>query len=152
MSMLAPDHVGAPYQTFRRSFEEICAGEDPWIPLGKFMHQFFGEYSQSRQKLVHEPIDVTDHVTPEHFRWAVFCAASVEYLCERYEISCPAWAQDARYTLKEPWFYGIGADIPQGQERLRQTTPEPFTKRNIYCGDRTYRNKYERPNRRRAVS
>ena len=25
-------------QTFRRTFKEICAGESPWIPLGKLQH------------------------------------------------------------------------------------------------------------------
>jgi hypothetical protein len=24
-------------QTFRRSFEQICQGEDPWLPLGNFL-------------------------------------------------------------------------------------------------------------------
>jgi hypothetical protein len=35
------------------------------------------------------------------------------------------------------------ADLPRVQEKLRRTTPEPFAKRNIFCGDRVFNNKYE---------
>lgn len=59
-------------QTFRRSFEEICAGEAPWIPLGKFMHQFFGCFSHLRPELVEESIEVPENCSPEQFQWAVF--------------------------------------------------------------------------------
>ena len=147
-------HVGARYQTFQRSFEEICAGEDPWIPLGKFMHQFFGEYKEDRQALMDDPIMLPEQGTTEQFRWAVFCAASVEHLCTKYEISCPDWALHPCYTLDTPWYYGIGADLPKVQEKLRTTTPEEFSKRNIFVGNRTFRNKYEhegRQGRRRTA-
>jgi hypothetical protein len=100
-----------------------------------------------RRELVCEPIDVSDPHTPEQFRRAVFCAGSVEYLCKKYEVPCPEWALHPRYTLAEPWYYALGADLPQVQEKLRQTTPEEFARRNIYCGDRTYRNKYEHEGR-----
>jgi hypothetical protein len=130
-------------QTFRRSFKEICAGEAPWIPLGKFMHQFFGSFSPLRPELVEESIEIPDKCSPEQFQWAVFCAASVEYLCQKYNLVCPDWALSPRYFLENPWYYALGADIPRVQEKLRQTTPEPFTKRNIFCGDRVFNNKYE---------
>lgn len=130
-------------QTIRRSFEEICSGEAPWIPLGKFMHQFFGSLSHLRPQLVADPLEVPENCSPEQFRWAVFCAASVEYLCKKYSILCPEWALDSRYVLASPWYYAIGADLPHVQEKLRQTTPEPFVTRNIFCGDRVFNNKYE---------
>jgi len=130
-------------QTVRRSFAEICSGESPWIPLGKFMHQFFGSLSYLRLELMQEPVEPPANPTPEQFQWLVFCAASVDYLCTRYSITCPAWALHPHYTLKEPWYYGIGSDLPRVQEKLRQTTPEPFAKRNVFCGDRVFNNKYE---------
>lgn len=136
-----------PLQTFQRAFEQICTGEDPWIALGNFMHQFFGQYKHRREELVRDPIEVPEQVSPGLFRWAVFCAASVDYLCHIYDLSTPAWALDDRYRLAEPWYYGIGADLPQVQEKLRQTTPEAFSRRNVFCGDRTYRNKYEHQGR-----
>jgi len=132
-----------PLQTFKCSFEEICAGEAPWIPLGKFMHQFFGCFSHLRLELTKESIEIPDNHSLEQFQWAVFCAASVEYLCQKYNISCPEWALNPRYSLEEPWYYALGADLPRVQEKLRQTTPEPFAKRNIFCGNRVFNNKYE---------
>lgn len=135
-------------QTFKKSFEEICAGADPWLPLGNFMHQFFGYHKHLRLELMCEPVELTEHLSPEQFQWAVFCAASVEYLCEEYDLACPAWALDPRFSLEEPWYYALGADLPQVREKLRQTTPEPFRRRNVFCGDRTYRNKYEYTGRR----
>lgn len=130
-------------QTFRRSFMEICAGESPWIPLGKFMHQFFGSFSHLRLELVEESIEVPENCSSEQFRWAVFCAASVEYLSQKYNLTCPEWALSPQYSLEVPWYYDLGADLPRVQEKLRQTTPEPFIKRNIFCGDRVFNNKYE---------
>jgi len=130
-------------QTFRRSYAAILKGEDPWYPLGIFMHQFFGTYKHLRVQLVYDPIKVPEHPSPEQFQWAVFCAASVDYLCKKYDLECPAWALSSRYTLDEPWYYDINADRPEVQEGLHQTTPEEFARRNIFCGDRVYRNKYE---------
>lgn len=137
-------------QTIKRSFEQIIAEESPWIPLGKFMHQFFGVYKHLRLELMEESIEVPEQCSPEQFQWAVFCAASVEYLCNKYDLLCPTWALSSRYALLTPWYYAIGADLPQVQEKLRQTTPEPFTKRNIFCGDRVFNNKYEYQGRKTA--
>ena len=136
-----------PLQTFRRSYAQILSGEDPWIPLGNFMHQFFGYYKHLRPELMSEPIEVPENLSPEQFQWAVFCAASVEYLCKKYDILCPQWILDPLFSLEYPWYYALGAELPQVQEKLRQTTPEEFAKRNIFCGNRTYRNKYEHEGR-----
>ena len=142
---------GVPLQTFKRSFEQILMGKNPWIPLGNFMHQFFGTQKHRRFDLVCEPIEVPEQCPREQFQWAVFCAASAEYLCHKYEISCPAWALHLRYTLADPWYYAIGADMERVREKLRQTTPEEFARRNVFCGDRTYRNKYEYEGRRKTA-
>lgn len=136
-------------QTFQRSYAEILAGEDPWLPLGNFMHQFFGCYRDHRIELMHEPITVPEHVTLEQRQWAVFCAASVEYLCHLYSLACPTWVYD--YSLEEPWYYTMGPDHPKVREKLRQTTPEEFTKRNIFCGNRVFSNKYEKRDRHNAA-
>ena len=140
-----------PLQTFKRSFEKICAGVNPWLPLGNFMHQFFGEYQHLQQELVREPIELpAETLSQDILRWAVFCAASVEYLCHKYDLSCPEWAMNPRYVLNEPWYYAPKGDNPVVQEDLRKTTPKEFTNRNIFCGDRTYRNKYEFHGRKTA--
>jgi len=86
--------------------------------------------------------------TPEHdelWRWAVFCVAAAEYLCDRYGVAHPAWIEHPAYTLNEPW-YGFGMFkvlTPEYRTYLEQTTPEPLRRRNILGGDRVFANKYE---------
>ena len=136
-----------PLQTIRRSFEQICAVEEPWIALGNFLHQFFGQYKHRREELVRDPLEVPEPCSLEQFRWAAFCAGSVEHLCAKYAIPCPQWTLHPRYTLDEPWYYGIGTDQREVREELRTTTPEEFSRRQIFCGNRTFRNKYEHKGR-----
>jgi hypothetical protein len=127
----------------RESYREICDGEDPWIPLGNFMNDYFGNAPEMREELVKDPIQEPEDATSDQHRWAVFCAASVEYLCQKYGVSCPDWVHSPEYTLTEPWYYSLGAHKPHIRERLTRETPEPFTRRNIYCGSRIFANKYE---------
>jgi len=138
-------------QTMSVSYQEMCAGEDPWIPLGNFMNDFFGNFPDQREELVEEPIRLPEEPSEENLRWATFCAASVEYLCQKYELPCPEWVYDPVYQLSEPWYYSLGAHKPKVRERLMRTTPEPFVRRNIYCGDRMFVNKYELAQARRSA-
>ena len=143
--------ITVPFQTFARSFAEIRVGEDPWIALGKMMHQFFGAYRMFRAEIVRDPIEVPAEVSADLFQWAVFCAASVEYLCHIYDLECPAWAMEERYQLSEPWYYHLAADLDEVQHELRSTTPEEFARRNVYIGANPYRNKYERSRHRKSA-
>ena len=111
--------------------------------LGDFLNYWFGFATDQRAELVKEPIQEPAEVTPDLHQWAAFCAASVDYLCERYSIPCLAWVLQPTYTLSDPWFTGLGADKPQIQARLMQETPVPFARRNIFCGNRVFANKYE---------
>ena len=130
-------------QTMSISYQEICAGEGPWIALGNFMNDFFGNFTKQRLELVQDPIQLPTDANSEQWRWAVFCAASVEYLCQQYALPCPTWALNPAYMLDEPWYYALGAHKESVRERLRQRTPAEFTRRNIYCGNRMFANKYE---------
>lgn len=130
-------------QTISVAFEEIRTGVDPWLALGNFMNDFFGNYPERRDQLVADPLQTPEDVEHETWRWAVFCAASVEYLCQKYAIPCPEWANDPRYTLTEPWFNSPGAHKTTVREKLMLKTPPQFTRRNIYCGNRMFLNKYE---------
>ena len=131
-------------QTIATAYCRINAGEGPWIGLGDFMHDFFRSNPKRRTELVNEPIGMPENPTLQQRRWAIFCAAAVEYLCQKYSLPCPAWAQTAD-ALDEPWF---DFDSPWSQkehvrEMLREDTPEIFTRRNIYCGDRVFMNPHE---------
>jgi len=142
----------APLQTMKRVYAEILKGEEPWISLGNFMHQFFGSRKHLRAELVSDAIRVPKRCSFEQHKWAVFCAASVEYLCKEYAIPCPNWVHGSVYILADPWYYDLCADLPEVQEELRQTTPEEFTRRNIFCGSRTFDNKYEKKGRPRTAA
>ncbi len=130
-------------QTIAVAYQEICQGEMPWVALGNFMNDWFDYAKDRRAELVVDPIFLPAMPNAESLRWAAFCAASVEWLCEKYGVACPLWVQNPFYSLAEPWFDSPGAHKPQVRERLIQQTPEPFTRRNIYCGNRMFHNKYE---------
>jgi hypothetical protein len=130
-------------QTMAQTFQEICQGETPWVALGNFMNDWFDYAKDQRAQLVEASIFLPPSSNIDILRWAAFCAASVEWLCNRYGIPCPEWVENPAYFLPDPWFDSPGAHKPQVRERLIRQTPEPFTKRNIYCGNRMFNNKYE---------
>jgi hypothetical protein len=130
-------------QTMAITYDEICQGEEPWIPLGNFMNDFFGNFRDRREELIKDPIQEPSNISPELHRWAVFCAASVEWLCEHYGLPYPLWVNNPAYTLSQAWFDSPGAHKPEIRKWLIEETPEPFTRRNIYCGNRMFLNKYE---------
>lgn len=142
----------ASMQSLRRSYTHICQGEEPWIALGMFMHQFFGERRGHQDELLSESILLPEKPTGEQMQWAIFCAASAEYLSNKYSLECPPWAHDPAYrTVEQPWYHGLGADRARVQEKLRMSTPPEFARRNIFCGERVYANKYE-PSRVRRTA
>jgi len=129
--------------TMAVSYKEICEGRNPWVTIGMFMHDFFGNFTDRREALVKDAVQEPEHPTLIQHQWAVFCAASVEYLCQKYDISCPDWVYNSNYTLSEPWYNSPYADLPDVRQELEIETPEPFKRRNIYCSDRIYANKFE---------
>jgi hypothetical protein len=137
--MKSIDHL----QTMAIAYQEICQGETPWVALGNFMNAWFGYATDKRTQLVSDPISLPESLNTDTQRWAAFCAASVEWLSERYGIPCPTWVQNPCYNLAEPWFYSPGTHKPEVRIRLIKETPEPFTRRNIFCGNRMFANKYE---------
>ncbi len=133
------DHL----HTMAATFQDICQGEQPWIALGNFMNEWFDYAKDRRAELVATPLSLAEVPNQQQLRWAAFCAASVEYLCTRYSVLCPAWVYLPVYTLPEPWFDAPMAHKPEVRTYLIEQTPEPFTRRNIYCGNRMFANKYE---------
>ena len=107
------------------------------------MNDWFDYAIDRREQLVAGSIIVPEDADSNMLRWAAFCAASVEYLCKRYNVPCPSWVFNPTYHLSEPWFYSPAADVPEIRQWLIQQTSEPFTRRNIYCGNRIFDNKYE---------
>lgn len=126
-------------QTMALSFRQIQEQPyiDAWIPLGNFMNHWFGRWKIYRQQLVEDPLPIHNEKQLYDHRWATFCAASVIYLCDKYQVPCPAWPDAPIYHLQEPWFFFPNHDA------LLQSTPAAFASRNVFCGDDVYANKYE---------
>lgn len=123
--------------TISVAFQEICAGEDPWVALGNFLNYWWDYAKERRYALVADPLPESP---PEYQRWAAYCAASVEHLCHKYGEPCPQWVYDPKYVLPEPWYYHPKEKV---RNWLITTTPDEFKKRNIYSGNRMFLNKYE---------
>ena len=139
-------------QTMALTYQEICQGEHPWVALGNFMNDWFDYAKDRRTQLVADPIILPELSNDDALRWATFCTASVEWFCERYGVSCPSWVHTSTSCLPEPWFDAPNAHKPQIREWLIHHTPEPFTRRNIYCGNRMFANKYEFAEQYRRLS
>src|SRR5579859_7960322 len=132
-----------PLETMRWAYQQICAGKDPWTGLGSFSHAWYGYAKDRRAELVKDPLIKPELETEYTHRWGVFCAASVEFLCTCYQISCPDWIYDSYYTLETPWWHARHTDDPAIREDLIKITPLPFAHRNIFCTNRLFQNKYE---------
>jgi hypothetical protein len=125
------------------AYRDICAGAPPWVALNEFQHAWYEAPALQRAMLVAAPLPFPPDPTEEEWPWAVFCAAGVEWLCAQAEITCPAWVLDARLQLAEPWydFDSPGAHKEEVRAYLRERTPQPFARRNIYCGDKVLTDK-----------
>jgi len=129
-------------QTMVRAYKQICEGGiDPDIALGNFRNAWYGYAKDIRPDLVKEPIVQPVHETDFTRRWGAYCAASVEFLCDRYNVPCPEWVREPRHFLPNPWWSDVW--IRMSHEELMRITPTPCARRNIFCGNRLYQNKYE---------
>jgi hypothetical protein len=136
-----PPPMPATIQTMRRAYTDICQGEDPWTALGNFTNAWYDYAKGMRPSLVSQPLVSSDYDTEYTCRWAAFCAASVEFLCNIYQLQCPEWVHDPLYILSQPW---SGSNIfPDITPHSIKTTPIPYAKRNIFCGSGLFKNKYE---------
>ncbi len=138
-----PSRLPKKVQTMARAYNDICTGEDPWTALGNFTNAWYGYATHIRAELVSEPIARPEEETEYTHRWGAFCAASVEFLCERYNVPCPDWVYDPYYILETPWWKTPHPDDPAAREAVEKTAPPPFARRNIFCTNRLFQNKYE---------
>ena len=138
-----PQALPATIDTMAYAYQRICQGEDPWTALGDFSNAWYGYAKHIRPDLIKDPLTRPERETERTRQWGAFCAASVEYLCELFQQPCPQWAHDPYYVLEVPWWNTLRRPDSDAQEYLRTITPPPFARRNIFCSNRLYQNKYE---------
>jgi hypothetical protein len=129
-------------QTLAVTYHELSKGESFRIAIGNFMNAFFVYAVRERQALLDDPIRLPENPTIELQQWAAFCAGAAEYLAKHYRLHCPAWAIDPVYRLQEPWYIPPGNTNPASRASLQESTPEPFRRRNVFCGDRVFTNQH----------
>jgi hypothetical protein len=117
---------------------QIDQGEEPWVCLNSFLHDWWCYAIDARQDLISEP-HLPAH-TAEGKRWAAFCVATVEEVCRRISFPRPSWIDHPEYMLEKPWY--DFPDLFQEDDDLL-TTPEPFRRRNIFIDGSVLGNKYE---------
>jgi hypothetical protein len=127
-------------QTLATAYNELASGKAGFrVAMGNFMNAFFLYYTDKRQSLINDPIHMPKNPTQEQRGWAAFCAASAQYLAERYELQCPLWALDPAYYMPEPWYI-----IPNANQAMREdfhkTAPEAFRRHNVFCSDHVFSN------------
>lgn len=132
-------------QTMAWAYQQICSGEDPWTALGNFTNAWYDYAKGIRTALISDPLVKPEQDTEHNRHWAAFCAASAEFLCDCYSVPCPKWVNSTDYTLPTPW-YGDNvvnlSDTSMLQYRIKHS-PHSFARRNVFCGNRLYQNKYE---------
>ena len=110
------------------------------VAVRDFMNSFFLYSVSDRQSLLDEPIHLPENPSENQRGWAAFCAASAEYLAQRYGLHCPQWALDSLYTLDTPWYHPACNVYPRLREDFQKTAPEAFRRRNVFCSDRIFMN------------
>ncbi len=126
------------WHTVAKVFDQICNNEMPWVAIGNFLNYWWAYAVDHRRELVEAPLAPAP--TPEMQRWAAFCAAMVEWLCWGANLPPPAWTNQERYILPEPWYFYEGFN---SRSWLVATTPAPFQRRNIFGGDRMFLHKWD---------
>ncbi len=127
-------------QTLAMAYDELTSGKEEFrVAIGNFMNAFFLYAVESRQELLDPPILMPVNPTREQRGWAAFCAGAAEYLAERYDLQCPAWALDSTYCMQEPWYIVPNA-TPSMRKLLQKTAPQAFRRRNVFCDDHVFSN------------
>src|SRR5712691_6989291 len=75
-----------------------------WAGLPAESNACYDYAKDIRAALVSQPLGKQVSDTEHTRHWGAFCAASVEFLCDRYDVLCPQWVYEPYYRLFIPWY------------------------------------------------
>ena len=75
------------WHTIEETFKQIYKRETPWVALGNFLNDWWVYAIDYREEMIKTPLPSTTNATMH--RWAAFCAAMVEWLCQQDNVPCP---------------------------------------------------------------
>lgn len=122
--------VGETPVTAAETYRRITGGADPELAYRDFLGAWAAADRPLRAAMVQSPPLPIVH---RHKRWAVLLAASVETLTRQAGLRPPPWVNDPNLRLSRPW---NRYSEPRLEPWLRESSPEPFLRRNILSGDR----------------
>jgi hypothetical protein len=64
------------------------------VAPGNFMKEWFDYAKEQHKQLVADPLSLTEELDIGAIHRTAFCAASVEWLCDRYSVPSPSWMHD----------------------------------------------------------
>ena len=103
---------------------------EPLLLYGDFLDTFYHESDEVRQQLIRdEPL-----YSETHKVFLCQLAAAVETLARRFHLDVPSWVYKQNYFLDTP-HYALNTKNEQYQEFLRHTSPDTYSKRNLFLGD-----------------
>lgn len=124
------DRELTPGVTIAETYRRIIGGADPELAYRDFLGAWATADQPHRMAMVQSP---PGPILDRHKRWAVLLAASVETLTHQARLRPPAWVDDPNLRLSRPW---NRYSEPRLEPWLRESSPEPFLRRNILSGDR----------------
>ncbi len=110
------------YQDLARRLEGGVAFDHAW---SDFLHAFY-DYKDASFFRYPSPTSLS-------IEWQALLAGAAEWLSEEFGLPHPAWTDDQRYFLAEPWDprEDLGLDMSPFMADMLRRSPEAFRKRNI---------------------
>lgn len=126
------------HEVSSRIANDVTKGEDIWSSMpyhmSDFRHWLIPELAKQEAAVVIAMVVTEAPVKTGSQVADAYLAGLAEYLSQKNELVVPAWANDPRNFLKEPFYAGTKSI----QDLLLATTPSAWRRRLIFCGESSF--------------